>query len=115
MLLGQLFAYGLNFHIKELSAEAWIEETISFDIQSSVVINSGSSIPEGFPLQRLKTGLYFDIIADLIEQVGKRVTDVIVSYVRIATFWTMKSMSYIKNFSTCAIYIKMISFQWKCV
>ena len=54
----------------------------------------------------MKTGLYFDIFADLIEQVGKRVTDVIMSYVPIATFWTMTSMRYIKVFSTCASWRK---------
>ena len=90
-----------HFHVKERSAEKWSEETIyiSFDIYSSAFINSGSSICEGFPLQRPKTGLYFGIIADFIEQVGIRVTDVIRD---IATFWIMKSMRYIKVFSTCA-------------
>ena len=53
-----------HFHIEERFAETWIETIIYL----SVVISSGSSICEGFPLQSLKSELYFDIIADPIEQ-----------------------------------------------
>ena len=53
-----------RFHIIERSAGMLIEETISVATYSSVVISSGISVCEVF------TGFYFNIFADIIQQVG---------------------------------------------
>ena len=67
-----------------------------------MVSNSDAASCGGFIFQSLMIGLIFDIIEDLIQQVGEKFTDVIVSDVCIATIWTIASMCYIENFYTCA-------------
>ena len=51
-----------------------------------------------FQLAKSEDSALIRHIADLINQVGKQGTDVIVADSRIAKYWTIKSFSYNRNF-----------------
>ena len=60
-----------NLHIKESAIKAGAPQTVSFDVQSSVIISSGGITRENFSIERLKIWLYLDIVANVIQSVVK--------------------------------------------
>ena len=75
-----------NFHIEENAIRAGAPQTGCLDVQSSVIISSGGITREHFSVERLKFWLHLGIVANVIHQVCKHVSDFVVSYVRIPAF-----------------------------
>ena len=58
----------------------------------------------------MKFWLYLDIVANVIHQVCKHVSDFVVSYVRIPAFGTMKGMGEAKFFTAWAHSLRVLRF-----
>ena len=83
-LLAIFFIQFRKFQIEEYSAETWFEESISFDLQSSVSISSGSIIWKGLTLQSLmRSGNSWK---SLQSSLSRAIMDMIVSYTLITAF-----------------------------
>ena len=68
-----------NLHIEGSAITVRTPQTVCLDVQSSVIISSGGITRENFSIERLKFWLYVDIMADVIHQVCKHVSDFVVS------------------------------------
>ena len=68
-----------KLHIEESANKAGAPQTVCLDVQSSVMISSGGITRENFSIGRLKFWLYLDIVANVIHQVCKQVSDFVVS------------------------------------
>ena len=68
-----------NLHIEESAIKAGAPQTVCLDVQSSVNISSGGITQENLSIERLKFWLNLDIVANVIHQVCKHVSDFVVS------------------------------------
>ena len=68
-----------NLHIEESAIKAGAPQSVFFDVQSSVIISSGGITRENFSIERLKFWLYLDIVANVIHQVCKHISDFVVT------------------------------------
>ena len=68
-----------NLHIEESAIKAGAPQTVCLDVQSSVIISGGGITRENFSIERLKFWLYLYIVANVIHQVCKHISNFVVS------------------------------------
>ena len=68
-----------NLHIEESAIKAGAPQTVCLDVQSSVIISGGGITREDFSIERLKFWLYLYIVANVIHQVCKHISNFVVS------------------------------------
>ena len=72
-----------NLQFEENAIKAGAPKIVCFDFQSSVIISSVGITRENFSIEQLKYWLDLDIVANLIHQVCKHVSEFVGSYSRL--------------------------------
>ena len=68
-----------NFYIEKGSAETVFQESLCFDVKSSIIFSSGCFVVKGFAFQILKFRLYFNIMTYFVLECRKSITSFIMS------------------------------------
>ena len=75
-----------NLDIEEGLAESRAPQAVCFDIEASIVFSGSSSVVKAFALQRLKVGLDFNIVANLVHEACKGVLNFVMSLMSESSF-----------------------------
>ena len=68
-----------KFYSEKGSAESASPESICFDVNSSVIFSGGCFAVKAFAFQRLKFRLYFNIMADFVQECRKSIANFLMS------------------------------------